>query len=315
MATDKRQFWLQAVVQVPLEMKDPVHTALSHSLPLLHWESERKDSTLCLIRGAVLMNSQVDTIVLQIEKTLQRIEAKHELSDSLSVDLKVYEGNRPTGDGLKEPTGRKVSPRLVVSPPVGSIETDDGQEVLFIEPQEAFGDGNHPSTRLALRLLDELFSGKYGPCVMEKGWVLDAGCGTGVLALAASAFGGLKVLAVDIDPRAIDAARGNLKLNSEPGSRVFLTRGELSCARGPFCLVLANLVPPIHEKSYKILWNAAAPGGWLILSGFCQNHKNSILSNYVESGAEQKAYSVDNAWAGLLLHKPMSKKNDNGLRR
>jgi ribosomal protein L11 methylase PrmA len=111
---------------------------------------------------------------------------------------------------------------------------------------------------------------------------------------------------VDLDPRAIDAARGNLRHNQEPGSKIFLALGELSCAQGPFCLVLANLVPTLHVRAWKTLWRAVAPGGWLILSGFCDTHKDSILHPYVRNGATEKACSLDQVWAGILLLKPDS---------
>ena len=87
------------------------------------------------------------------------------------------------------------------------------------------------------------------------------------------------------------------------GCKVFLALGELSCVRGPFCLVMANLVPTLHVKVYETLWQAVAPGGWLILSGFCQTHKDSILRPYIHNGATEKACSFDHAWAGTLLHK------------
>ena len=151
--------------------------------------------------------------------------------------------------------------------------------------------------------MDELLTGKHGPPPAVKEWALDAGCGTGVQAQAAAALGGFKVLAVDVDPRAVRAAGGNVKLNPEPGRKVSLALGELSCARGPFCLVMANLVPTLHLRIYETLWNGVAPGGWLILSGFCQTHKDSILRPYIQYGAAEKACSSDHAWAGTLLHK------------
>jgi ribosomal protein L11 methyltransferase len=197
-----------------------------------------------------------------------------------------------------------VSPRLAIGPPSMGIQGVQGRKILLVDPQEAFGDGNHPSTRLALQLVDELLAESYGLTPGAEGWVLDAGCGTGVLALAAAALGDFNVLALDLDPRAIGATRGNLRLNPGLRSRVSLALGDLSCARGPFCLVLANLVPTLHVRAYKILWRVVAPGGWLILSGFCSTQKDSILRPYLQDGAEEKADCVDHAWAGTLLYKP-----------
>ena len=194
--------------------------------------------------------------------------------------------------------------RVTVGLSCQRVHAVPSQRVLFIDPREAFGDGSHPSTSLALRLLDDLISGKYGPAPAVPGWVLDAGCGSGVLGLAAAALGGFKVLGVDLDPHAIDAARGNLRLNPEPGSKISLALGELLCARGPFCLVLANLVPSVHVRAHKTLWQAVASGGWLILSGFFQTQKDWISLPYVRDGATEMGYAFDQAWAGILLRKP-----------
>ncbi len=306
MAVRKGQSWLEVTVKVPGKMEDAVSAVLSSVFPSLMWQNERKESGLCLLKAAVVMDARVDHIISKIEESLRRVEARRVISEPLAVDLRVLEADEPSGALHEQFRAVKVSPRLAVAPPCQPVHDGQRRKVLLIDPQEAFGDGNHPSTRLALRLLDELLSGQYGPPPVVQGWVLDAGCGSGVLALAAASLGGFKVLAVDLDPRAIDATLGNLRHNRGPGSKVFLALGELSCAQGPFCLVLANLVPTLHLRAYETLWRAAAPGGWLILSGFCQTHKDSILRPYIQNGATEKACSVDQAWAGTLLHKPDS---------
>ena len=183
-----------------------------------------------------------------------------------------------------------------------SVGKDD--KALLIEPLEAFGDGSHPSTRLALRLLDELLGGARGSLDIVPAWGLDAGCGTGVLALAAASLGGLQVFAVDIDRAAVDAAALNLKKNPEPASRVHLIHGDLACARGPFGLVIANLAPAVHFRTSAVLWNAVAPGGWLIVSGFFGIQKGMVLGPFLGKGATRKRLLVDEGWAGSLLYKP-----------
>ncbi|MBW1897019.1 MAG: 50S ribosomal protein L11 methyltransferase [Deltaproteobacteria bacterium] len=180
-----------------------------------------------------------------------------------------------------------------------------GENTLFIDSKEAFGDGSHPSTRLALLLLDELLCREKDRPDIVSEWSLDAGCGTGILALAAATLGGLKVFAVDIDPHAIEAAAENLKRNTRPGSMVCLAQGELSCARGPFGLVLANLAPSVHVRAKSVLWQAVAPGGWLILSGFFKIQKGMVLGFYVRQGATEEGCLLDEGWAASLLKRPV----------
>ncbi|NVM22888.1 MAG: 50S ribosomal protein L11 methyltransferase [Desulfobacterales bacterium] len=75
--------------------------------------------------------------------------------------------NYPSGDRRGRP--RHVCPRIVVVTPMDQVQKNPGQIVLRIDPKEAFGDGSHPSTRLALQLLDELLGGQYGPHQQFKG--------------------------------------------------------------------------------------------------------------------------------------------------
>jgi ribosomal protein L11 methyltransferase len=290
-------------VKVPHEMAGIVSAVLSSFVPSLMWQYEKQKSGLCLLKTSVVLDDQVDPILSEIDKALGQVEAHHVVSELMPVELQVVEGNEPRGARQRQLQPRRVSSQLAVGSPCHRVEGGCDHTVLLIDSQEAFGDGYHPSTRIALRLVDELLTGKHGPPPAVKEWALDAGCGTGVLALAAAALGGFRVLAVDLDPRAAEAARANLKLNPGPGCKVFLALGDLSCARGPFCLVMANLVPTLHLRVYETLWKGVAPGGWLILSGFCQTHKESILRPYIQHGAAEKACSVDQAWAGILLHK------------
>ncbi len=285
-------------------MEGTVSAVLSSLAPSMMWQNEKRDSGTCLLKATLVMDGQVDRILSRIDEALRQVEAKHLVSEPMPVELQVLEADEAGGSRPRRLQPRRVSPRLAVGSPCHGIDGGSGHTVLLIDPKEAFGDGYHPSTRIALRLVDELLSGQHGPLPAVRDWALDAGCGTGVLALAAAALGGLRVLAVDLDPRAVRATRGNLRLNPEPGSKVFLTLGELSCIRGPFCVVMANLVPTLHVKVCETLWQAVVPGGWLILSGFCQTHKDSILRPYIQYGATEEACPVDHAWAGTLLHKP-----------
>lgn len=303
MASCKAKCWLEVTVKVPLAMEHSLHADMAKLVPSLLWRKQRQLGEHCLLTSMVAMDTQVDRIISRIEEALRQVEQEYLLSEPLPVELHVFEADEPTGGWKQQVQARQISSRLSIGPPCQQGGVAKGQTVLFIDPQDAFGDGNHPSTRLALRLLDELLGDEYGPANMIQGWVLDAGCGSGVLALAAAALGGFEALGVDLDPKAVEAARKNLRHNAGPGSKVSLALGDLSCARGPFCIVLANLVYPVHMKVYHTLWAAVAPGGWLILSGFCHSHKDSILSPYVRKGASERAFSTDGAWAGALLHK------------
>lgn len=297
--------WLEVAVKVPHAMEGAVRGALNRFVPPMTWQKVKNDRGTGLLKTTLAMDGQVDGLLGDIEEALRHVEARHVLSEPLSVELQVLDGGE-SGNRPRHRQPRRVSSRLAVGLPRHRLQGGSDLTLLLIEPREAFGDGNHPSTRVALRLIDELLSGQHGPPPPASGWGLDAGCGTGVLALAAAALGAFRVLAVDIDPRAVRAAGANLTLNPGPGGKVFLASGELSCARGPFFLVMANLVPTLHVRVHETLWQSLAPGGWLILAGFCPAHKDEILRPYIQQGATEKACTEDQAWVGTLLYKPGS---------
>lgn len=87
MAARKVQSWLEVKVKVPGKLEGAVSAVLSSFVPSLIWKDQRKEDGTCLLKTAVLMNARVDHIISEIEEALQRVEAKHLLSEPLPIDL------------------------------------------------------------------------------------------------------------------------------------------------------------------------------------------------------------------------------------
>jgi len=302
MARQTSESWIE------VEIRGPAHVAgsLQEILARVSYATPRGVSLgtdgCRAIRGAICHDGAADGKLKRLEEDLTALEQAEGLGCPLAVDLKktqILPGTRGAGT----PPLLSVGRRLSVASPLSDMPCRPGSTLLRIEALQAFGDGRHPSTVLALRLLDGLLEGQYGP-PPGKGWVLDAGCGTGILGLAAAALEGFAVLAVDISPEALAAARLNRLHNPVAGARVVLVRGDLACCRGPFRIVLANLVPSVHGGGARFLWEATAKGGWFILAGFSQEQKELVCRPYVSRGAEERAALADHPWAGVLLRKP-----------
>ncbi len=307
MAAHTSQPWIEVAVSTPFRLRKTVSEALGGFTGSPVWEEPAGRTGVWLVKGIIKRNAQVDSRLAGIEGMVRQLEREYGLSEPLGIDLRGFEAyDGGVGGEQGKPQSVRISSRLVVAPPLEHVKAEDSQTVLRIDAKDAFGDGSHPSTRLSLELLDVLLAGDFGLPPVRGAWALDAGCGSGILALAGAALGGLNVLAVDISAEAVVAARVNLQLNPMAGSRVYLVLGKLSCCRGPFDVVLANLVPSVHVEAHQSLWRAVRPGGWLILAGFCKGQKELISRPYIHSEAEEKAYLRDQGWAGLLLRKPDS---------
>lgn len=158
-------------------------------------------------------------------------------------------------------------------PPAG---TPQGERVLLINPEGAFPP-THPATRLCLDLLT--FALAAGPVRS----LLDVGCGSGVLALAAAALGVPLVVAVDIAEGAVLATRQNALANGL-ASRLHVIHGSTECLQGPFELVAANLHPEVHRAKVAELLRLTTPQGRLLLSGLREPDEAEFWAAYAAAG-------------------------------
>lgn len=151
-----------------------------------------------------------------------------------------------------------------------------GIPVLRLDPGLAFGSGSHPTTRLCLERLAAL------PLVGKR--VLDFGCGSGILALAACLLGAREVVAIDHDPQALAATRENAEFNAVADS--VLRVGDTAALyadghdRAPFDVVVANILANPLVELAPLLGGLVAPGGLLLLSGLLAEQEQLIRDAY-----------------------------------
>ncbi len=142
---------------------------------------------------------------------------------------------------------------------------------IELDPGLAFGTGGHPTTALCLAWMAEY--------EMENKTIIDYGCGSGILAIAASKLGAHHVVGVDIDPQALDASRQNAERNNIPARNLKLSL-PASMNRTPADLLMANILcGPLVELATS-LSELVKPGGKILLSGILQQQANDILSAY-----------------------------------
>lgn len=170
---------------------------------------------------------------------------------------------RPVGGGARAAWDRRMVPvvigeRLCVHLPWVEVDRARFEAVVVLDPAGAFGAGSHPSTRLLLTALAGRLTG------VER--VLDVGCGSGVLALAAAALGAPVVTAIDIDPAAVAATTANAERNGISGV-VTATTTPVGALEAHFDVVVANIGAATLTDLAADLVARLAPGGWVALSG------------------------------------------------
>jgi ribosomal protein L11 methyltransferase len=138
-------------------------------------------------------------------------------------------------------------------------ERRQGRINLVIDPGMAFGTGHHETTRSCLVLME-----KYAPRI-KKDRFLDVGTGTGLLAIAAAKLGFKKVLGVDTDPLAIEAAKMNCELNDD--AIAVVREGDISVAEGTYDVIAANLFSGLLITLAPEIASRLEPGGIAVLAG------------------------------------------------
>jgi ribosomal protein L11 methyltransferase len=164
--------------------------------------------------------------------------------------------------------------RLWVIPTAAEAPEDPAAVVVRLDPGLAFGTGSHPTTSLCLTVLDSL---DLNGCT-----VIDYGCGSGVLGLAALKLGAARVIAVDIDPQALTATRDNAARNGVDAHILVQDAGaapaDAALPQGD-CILANILAGPLIELKSR-LTAACAKGGHLILSGLLREQADAVAAAY-----------------------------------
>jgi ribosomal protein L11 methyltransferase len=199
----------------------------------------------------------------------------------------------------------RIGRRLVIRPTWRRHRAAGDDVVLALDPGMAFGTGLHPTTRLCLagieRWADE--------GLLDDARVLDVGCGSGILAIAAARFGARSVHGVDTDPIAVDATLANARRN-RVARRVSAARGSVPIAsgrgapQGPFDLVLANLIASLLTDLAEPLAGSVAPGGRMLASGIFIDREAQVADAFAAAGLRSVRRDQEGDWVLLDVERP-----------
>jgi ribosomal protein L11 methyltransferase len=182
--------------------------------------------------------------------------------------------------------------RVVVVPSWMTEPLAPGEVPIILDPGMAFGTGLHPTTRGCLMLLQAT-----EPMATS---VLDVGCGSGILALAALRLGAERAVAIDTDPLAVEATRANAERNGL-AERVDVSTGSLAPAGERFGLVLANLVAAVLVALAEPLADHLAAAGTLLVGGIIEPRAAEVRTALESAGLRVVERRDDGEWVSLRL--------------
>jgi ribosomal protein L11 methyltransferase len=188
----------------------------------------------------------------------------------------------------------RVGRRLVVRPTWRDHAPAADDVVLDLDPGMAFGTGLHPTTRLCLAALES--AADRG--LLAAARVLDVGCGSGILAIAAVKLGAASVLGVDTDPIAVEATVANAGRNGS-ASRITAREGSLPSGQPPHDLVLANLIASLLIALAAPLRDELRPGGALLASGIFVDREAEVRAAFAAVGLAVVDRMAEGEWIAL----------------
>lgn len=194
-----------------------------------------------------------------------------------------------------------ISDRLVIKPSWLEYLPKVGQKIVEIDPGMSFGTGQHATTAYCLKMIDKLIDSDG----VET--FLDAGCGSGILSLAAAKLGCEKIDGFDIDADSVMIANENVEINNIGEGVISLQVAELGkfvAPRGAYDLVAANILAHVLRENRDDIVSFVRDGGKLILAGILSDDFENTAECFIEAGLKQIDSFTEKEWtSGLFLKK------------
>ena len=188
----------------------------------------------------------------------------------------------------------RVGRRLVIRPTWRRHRAGRDDVVIALDPGMAFGTGLHPTTRLCLACLESVADRG----LVAGAGVLDVGCGSGILSMAAARLGAMTVLGVDTDPIAVEATAANAARN-RLARRIRTRHGSLPSGERPFDVVLANLIASVLIDLAEPLAAELRPRGVLVASGIYVDREAAVRNAFDVAGLSVEGREAEGDWVAL----------------
>ncbi|HEX7101625.1 MAG TPA: 50S ribosomal protein L11 methyltransferase [Nitrolancea sp.] len=189
----------------------------------------------------------------------------------------------------------RIGRRFVVRPTWREYTAQPDDVVLDLDPGMAFGTGLHPTTALCLGWLEAI--------EVRELRVLDAGAGSGILSIAAAKLGARAIDAIEVDPVAVSALRQNIALN-DLSERVSIWTADATKplpVKGPYDLILANMISRILMATASSLAATAGSETTLVLSGLIDAHEDEVVSTFAAHAFRVAGRRASGDWVSLLM--------------
>lgn len=248
----------------------------------------------------------IDEKLREVCRIIKNVENSFSLDTRFEIRVRNLAYSEPSTGSRQftEPFNPIASITIQPWGPTASRVKDS--KTIILDPHHAFGSGKHPSTQLCLRIMELLAKDTSRVWKLQGATVLDFGCGTGLLAIAAIKMGARTVLGVEIDKQSVQEAERNVLLNYLSQS-IEIKQGSWEIVQGKYDLILANLVPSALIRTGKNIPEHIEESGLAVVAGFGENQLNEMKRFFKTTGFIISQQLTLKRWAALIMTKKEKK--------
>jgi len=246
-----------------------------------------------------LDEDNLDKKLLGISSIITQTERALPLNSEFYVRVRNLAHSEPYAEAIPFMEPFSPIPSITIQPWAPDLAQPTDPRTIILDPHHAFGTGEHPTTLLCLRIMDLLANGSRAQA-LKGAKILDFGCGTGLLAIAAVKMGAQEAVGVEIDPPSVQAAKTNVALN-HLSDRVTIREGSWEVVHDKYDFIFANLVISVLLRTGTHIPDHLTQTGIAVISGFGENQMGEMKRFFEEAGLTISKQSVREGWAAVSI--------------
>ena len=254
-------------------------------------------------RGRIIIfesrEERLDNKLLEISSIVNEAKRTFSLRSEFYMRVRNLAYSEPSSGSSQFIEPFNPTPSMTIQPWTPDLIQPTNSHTIVLDPNHAFGTGKHPTTLLCLRIMDLISNGSRAQ-TLKGAKVLDFGCGTGLLAIAAVKMNAETAVGVEIDPPSVQAAKTNVDLNHLSG-RVIIREGSWEKVHEKFDFIFANLVIAALLRTGTHIPDHLTQSGTAIISGFRENQMGEVKCFFENEGLTMSKEFTLEGWGAASL--------------